>query len=300
MQCPSCHKEVTAKDKDFGALFTCPQCRSVYFLNFDGTPEFGEVIQPSADELARLQNASVPEKKKSKKKKDKDKDNEEIEQHEVAAHLSPDQTSVEPMHNPLLEAQPEPMTESVPPQTEEVSQIQEEPYHEAYQETIPQTPPDSEPFSFESPTTETNVADSELASELMAAPPEFQTEPQQSSVMTEIVMSEQEVYSSEPTDLPQDFREIASEIESFGNQQTAVAGLSYDLEITGLDSKESQELLKEAIEDSRFGWHAEDKIREIKTGTCRFKDLTPVQAFVLARRIQFIDVEMKWKQNVIA
>lgn len=235
MQCPSCHKEVDVKDKDVGALFTCPLCRSVYFINFDGTPEYGEVQQPSDEELKKLQNAAVPEKKKKKKKK---KDDDELDQQQEA---QPD-TSTE-----VFTLEPEP----------EAIHLEVEPLPI---EALPMESPTIENFSYEA----------------VSANNEGQFQQ------------------------AEDFNSIASEIENFGNQQTAVAGISYDLDITGLDTKESQELLREAIDDLRFGWHPEDIVRQIRTGTCKFKDLTPVQAFVLARRVQFIDVEMKWKQNVLA
>lgn len=286
MQCPSCHKEVDVKDKDVGALFTCPQCRSVYFINFDGTPEYGEVSQPSEEELKKLQNAAVPEKKKKKKKK---KDDEELEQHEVESLMKPEQTNpgagdlgvTEETQPPVAFEMEVPAVDI--PQTEtpafEMQSMQNfaMPEQEVPQETfqvVPEEPP-IEALPTESPSIENFSY--EAASEM---PPANEAQPTENQF--------------------QDFSSIASEIESFGNQQTAVAGISYDLEVTGLDTKESQELLREAIDDSRFGWHPDDLVREIRRGSCTFKNLTPVQAFVLARRIQFIDVEMKWKQNVLA
>lgn len=239
MQCPNCQNEVTVKDKDIGALFTCPKCRSVYFINFDGTPDYSQVQQPSTEELAKLQ--SLPE-KKSKKKPDAKA--EEPEQSEPTAEPVAEEPLVEPPVEPMAF---EPIPEAPLPI-----------------EALPTEAPSIENFSYESTSAEQSF----------------------SSKVTSVI--------------PQNFEQMVSEIEAFGNQQTTVAGLAYDLEIVGLDSKESQSLLKEAINDLRFGWHVEDIIREMKTGTCRFKDLTPVQAFVLARRIQFIDVEMKWTQNVIA
>ncbi|AZZ35615.1 hypothetical protein CIK05_01975 [Bdellovibrio sp. qaytius] len=249
MQCPSCQKEVSVKDKDVGALFTCPQCRSVYFINFDGTPEYGDVDQPSAEELVKLQNQNIPEKKKKKKKDKKDSDESEASQPEVQAQEAP---AIE----------------------EEVSAFEMQPESSHTESFNIDEPEALEPVPTEALPTETTSIDN------------FSYESQQPEY----------VHQSSG----QDFASIASEIESFGNEHTAVAGISYDLEISGLDTKESQELLREAIADSRFGWHTEDIVRQIRTGTCHLKDLTPVQAFVLARRIQFIDIDMKWKQNVLA
>lgn len=286
MQCPSCHKEVDVKDKDVGALFTCPLCRNVYFINFDGTPEYGEVQQPSEEELKKLQNAAVPEKKKKKKKKDQ----EELEQHEVESLMKPEQTNSGAAPSEEIQ-QPVSFEMEVP--AVDIPQSETPVFEMQPMDNFAQQP--TEPFSLES-----------------AQPETFQVVPEEppiEALPTESPSIENFSYEATPVNenqfqsqsqAPQDFSSIASEIESFGNQQTAVAGISYDLEITGLDTKESQELLREAIEDSRFGWHPDDIVREIRTGTCKFKNLTPVQAFVLARRIQFIDVEMKWKQNVLA
>lgn len=254
MQCPSCQKEVSVQDKDVGALFTCPQCRSVYFINFDGTPEYGDVDQPSAEELEKLQNQSIPEKKKKKKKSKSDEtEAEELEAQAAGFEMEVPAMEMAPVDTPAFEIQSEPAPFTLEEQSADTFQIE----------------PESEPIPFE-------------------------------ALPTEIPSIENISYEAPQATGAQDFSSIASEIETFGNQHTAVAGISYDLEITGLDTKQSQELLREAIDDARFGWHPEDIVREIRTGTCHLKNLTPVQAFVIARRIQFIDVQMKWKQHVLA
>ena len=37
--CPSCHQPVEVNDQHLGTLFTCPQCNSVYFIDWHGQPE---------------------------------------------------------------------------------------------------------------------------------------------------------------------------------------------------------------------------------------------------------------------
>ena len=37
--CPSCHAQIEIGSEFFGGLFTCPSCRAVYFIGFDGVPE---------------------------------------------------------------------------------------------------------------------------------------------------------------------------------------------------------------------------------------------------------------------
>ncbi len=95
-----------------------------------------------------------------------------------------------------------------------------------------------------------------------------------------------------------DFNSTATEITDFANQDNAISALSYDLKISGLDTKETMLLFREAVDDSKFGWIAQEIFSTIRNGECEFKNLNPIQAFVLAKRIQFLDIEMEWKQNV--
>jgi hypothetical protein len=94
------------------------------------------------------------------------------------------------------------------------------------------------------------------------------------------------------------FGSAAAEITDFANQDEAVSVLSYHLKVTGLDTKEAMLQFKEALDDSKFGWILQDIFLTIKNGQCELKDLSPVQAFVLAQRIQFLDIQTEWTQNV--
>ncbi len=95
------------------------------------------------------------------------------------------------------------------------------------------------------------------------------------------------------------FTDVAKDISDFGNSETQVASLNYDLKISGLDTIEILKLFKESIEDSRFGWETNELMRSIKNGAISFEKLNPVKAYMLAKRLQFLDVEKKWKQNVL-
>jgi hypothetical protein len=95
-----------------------------------------------------------------------------------------------------------------------------------------------------------------------------------------------------------DFNSAALEITDFANQDNTISALSYDLKVTGLDTKETMLHFREAVDDSKFGWITQELFSTIKNGQCEFKNLNPIQAFVLAQRIQFLDIEMEWKQNV--
>lgn len=41
--CPSCHKDIEISNTNLGSLFTCSHCSAVYFINFDGDPEYEEL-----------------------------------------------------------------------------------------------------------------------------------------------------------------------------------------------------------------------------------------------------------------
>ena len=52
--CPSCQAQIEIGSGFYGGLFTCPNCRAVYFIGFDGTPEGVQATaqpqnQPTAD-----------------------------------------------------------------------------------------------------------------------------------------------------------------------------------------------------------------------------------------------------------
>jgi len=256
MQCPSCHKEVKVEDKNVGALFTCPQCRSVYFINFDGTPDYGDFQAPSEEEIKALQEQSLP-KKKNKKQESAAPDLPSIPDISENNLQNVNESSDYQMTDFSLPPLPEEPASDLPADNFALSDLQE-PVGSM------QT---SEPMNFN-----------------------FKPIPESEAIATEPVVEMNQTGQ---------FQSIAQEIENFGNQQTVVSGLTYDLVISNVDSKEVMQLLKEALEDSKFGWHIDDYMRQIKVGRIIFKDMTPVQAFVLARRIQFLDITMEWKQNAV-
>ncbi len=175
-------------EKNFGALFTCPECQAVYFLNFDGLPEYSNIEESNFTEP---ENSEAPV------------TNENFNSFETA--------------DPLIN-------------------------------------------NFESPFVE----------------------------------------SASAKDLSQsEFSHVAKEIADFGNSDTQISSMNYDLEITGLDSKEELTAFKEAISESRFGWEPADILKQIRNGELKIEKLNPVQAFVLAKRIRYLNLGVKWRQNVL-
>ncbi len=182
MNCPSCHNEVKVLERNYGALFTCPKCQAIYFVNFEGQAEFSN---------------------------------------------EPMTTGVEnPVESPVIN-------------------------------------PDENLTNY--------IADN-LAVEFNESTPEFEVSA---------------------------FQGIAQEISDFGNSEVQITALNYTLQINGLDSKEDIKIFQEIVTDSRFGWDVTELLKQIKNGQIILDKLNPVQAFVLHKRIHFLNFELKWKQNVL-
>lgn len=191
MQCPQCKNEVPVNESHYGALFTCPQCRAVYFINFEGQPEYGDMDLPP-------ENLNIP------------------------AELSTDSLTDFPDFSADFKTD----------------------------------------FSTDSASDNPETLNVEIESHLNS------------------------------------FVQTAQEISDYGNNEETVSNINYNLFIKGLDSKEVMQEFKQAIEDSKFGWIASDILINIKNGEIIIEKLNPIQAYVLAERIQFLNIEIEWKQNV--
>ncbi len=56
--CPSCPAQIEVGSEFFGGLFTCPSCRAVYFIGFDGVPENAQVSADSGEAQNNEQQVS--------------------------------------------------------------------------------------------------------------------------------------------------------------------------------------------------------------------------------------------------
>lgn len=213
MICPGCQTDRDVTEKNYGALYTCPECQAVYFINFDGQPEYGDMSEqaPGSESESEPLNLSPMD------------------------NVSPVEAAESPPNETYL-----PMEENGAV-FEDISSVN--------------------PFA--------NMGESNKQSQI-----------------------ESDGAESVPA-----FNQIAQNITDFGNQDVQIAAFNYNLKISGLDTQELRALFKEAIDDSRFGWDATDLMRTIKNGEIEIIKLNPVQAYVLAKRLQFVDIEKMWVQN---
>ena len=91
-------------------------------------------------------------------------------------------------------------------------------------------------------------------------------------------------------------------INSFANSDVSQGkdgNLVFHITISGIDSKEIRESLREAMEDSRFGWNTSSLLARINKGHLRLERISAVKATILVNRIKRLPVEIRWEQNAI-
>lgn len=250
MICPSCNKDQKVTEHNFGALYTCTSCKAVYFINFDGQPEYGEVSS---------------------------------EDYEAANSLQQEAPKAAPVtENPLPESFPDAGLEPLMSVTENVdAMISGGPENGSY------------------------------LSEILAGGGGAGPDPGVNPFQSQMEAPQPPPPAAKPAPKPQAtpkaapaggnlFADIAQEISDFANTDSQLAGLNYDLTISGIDTQETKALVKEAIEDSKFAWDAVEIMKSMKHGRIVIQRLSPAKAFLLAKRIQFLDIERTWKQNVLS
>ncbi len=75
--------------------------------------------------------------------------------------------------------------------------------------------------------------------------------------------------------------------------------LVFKVLISGIDSKEIRESIREAMEDSRFGWDVNSIIGQIDKGELAIENLSPVKATILINRIKRLPIRIRWEQYAI-
>jgi hypothetical protein len=256
MICPNCRIDVAITENSFGALYTCPNCQAVYFINFEGHPEYGEMASFESEAISNVSEAG--------------------ETHPQGQPPVVDQIQ---FHQPI-----EPSSLDLPSFAEPALQFDPGAIYSENTEPIAQVSIESEPSL---------LGDTFNQNEFAVESEQFQT------------------FSSGPTNDPisvppaslstglSSFAEVAQDLTAFGNSETQLAQLNYNLKIVGIDNAQILAAVKEALLDSRFGWDAEEMIRLVKHGELAIQKMNPVKAYILAKRLHFIDVEKHWVPNAI-
>lgn len=69
--------------------------------------------------------------------------------------------------------------------------------------------------------------------------------------------------------------------------------------ISGIDTKDLRLEIRQALQDSRFGWDAGSLMSTIRGGTLRLERISPVKATIVINRIKNLAVQIRWEQSAI-
>ncbi len=91
----------------------------------------------------------------------------------------------------------------------------------------------------------------------------------------------------------------AEEINQFGNSvlSSQVDGpFAYKITLRGIDSAEIYEELMELLEDKKFNWDTDVLKKQISNGELVIKDVNPVVAAVLIKKIKPLSIQISWRK----
>lgn len=112
---------------------------------------------------------------------------------------------------------------------------------------------------------------------------------------------ESEVHFAVPADAtsaPGDLSEIAHFANSEASQGREGV-LRYDLILKGIDSSDLRQSVREAIEDKKFLWDADNLIASIKKGELVIKNISSVKALLIVQRVSELPLHIEWRQYAI-
>lgn len=83
--------------------------------------------------------------------------------------------------------------------------------------------------------------------------------------------------------------------------QAKGGGLLFKLRISGIDSKELREEIRQALKDSRFGWSLSEVMGpdRLRGGVLVIPNLNAVKTSIIVNRIKHLPVEIRWEQYAI-
>lgn len=192
-----------------------------------------------------------------------------------------------------------------PPDESEVSEVTPDPppvktsdpivQEESHQPTPPET---SEPHP------EAPDLDSSLKNETDVMPQtnfdmkdDHHKEPGEGSVMEEPSPVEDkappDVSLQHTPPVPNELQDVVDYANSDTEESSS---LSYNITISGIDSKELRESVLDALNDSRFGWTQGDIEALIQDGCLHLKKINAAKTYILMTVLKFLPVKVHWDQ----
>ncbi len=91
-------------------------------------------------------------------------------------------------------------------------------------------------------------------------------------------------------------------LSAYANSEMSAAKngpLVVTLIISGIDAKDLRGEIRQALQDSRFGWDTAALMSSIKGGILRIEQVSPVKATIIINRIKNLSVRIRWEQSAI-
>jgi uncharacterized Zn finger protein (UPF0148 family) len=92
-------------------------------------------------------------------------------------------------------------------------------------------------------------------------------------------------------------------ISDFANSEVSSGKFGpflFKILILGIDTKEIRESIREALEDSRFGWDPDQVLSRLDKGRLTIENLAPVKATIIIHRLRHLPVKIRWEQYAIS
>jgi len=92
-------------------------------------------------------------------------------------------------------------------------------------------------------------------------------------------------------------------LNDFANSELSGAKdgpLLFRVLISGIDTREIRDSIREVLEDPRFAWDSNEIFSKISKGHLAINGLSPVKASILITRIKRLPVQIRWEQYAIA
>lgn len=272
---PKCPKCGTALRDDYG-MVTCPTCNTIVFVDMEGVAHIGEESSDSQghDEVPSFAAPIIAERESSSFTLP------------ISAPLGSDSGSNIPSENESSQA---PFSFEPPMEVDlDFSAGGSDNLPEALGGNESSTdagvwvPRDDVPSEFVSPSFVTHDSN-ELSGEYSG---------EHSDGSFEAVPTEPKLG---PADDPLGLNEFAnSEIS-----QAKDGLLLFRIFISGIDSKEMRQSLREAIGDRRFAWNPDELVARVSKGSLVIDQLSPVKASVLINRMKRLPLKIRWEQYAI-
>lgn len=265
-QCPKCG---AALKDDYG-MVTCPSCGAIVFVDMEGVAHIGTDAAP-------MEPAPVPE-----------------DFHESSSMAGDSASEFAPLNDyvtPIVSSAPVDEEPSVESGVDLSSRGDDDgSYLSSGDGSFHASPPGEE---LPSAGVETMTAETESSSSVVeASVSEFSMDS-----LLGYGEATQEASTSDlgPADDPLGISQYAnSEISSAKD-----GPFLFRILLSGIDTKEIREALREAMEDSRFGWDSVQLMSRISKGNLVIDRVSPVKASILVNRIKRLPLGIRWEQYAI-